>query len=166
MRCSARPVATATGMPPSDPLRVVSGVLKSVCASSHSMPMRIGSRVGPLAPMAHGSTFGGNPLACAAALATLQVMADEDLPGRAARLGSYLLDRLCRLDAPVIRQVRVQVVGAARVLEVGHVAILAPGVVARVEGLDEEAPGDPVLALRARRLVAGPVGAEGRLVQV
>ena len=47
MRCSARPVATATGMPPSEPLRVVSGVLKSGCASSHSMPMRSGARVGP-----------------------------------------------------------------------------------------------------------------------
>ena len=45
--CSARPVATATGMPPSDPLRVVSGVLKSGCASSHNMPIRSGSRVGP-----------------------------------------------------------------------------------------------------------------------
>ncbi len=47
MSCSARPVATATGIPPSDPLRVVSGVLKSGCASSQSMPILIGSRVGP-----------------------------------------------------------------------------------------------------------------------
>ena len=48
----------------------------------------IGPRVGPIEKMTHGSTFGGNPLACAAALATLQVMVDEDLPGRAAHLGA------------------------------------------------------------------------------
>ncbi len=39
----------------------------------------------------HGSTFGGNPLACAAAIATLNVIVDENLPGRAARLGEHLL---------------------------------------------------------------------------
>ena len=44
--CRARPVATATGMPPSEPLRVVSGVLKSGCASSHSIPTRSASVVG------------------------------------------------------------------------------------------------------------------------
>jgi acetylornithine/LysW-gamma-L-lysine aminotransferase len=81
-------------------------VAKSMAGGLPMGACLVGPRVGPLAPMAHGSTFGGNPLACAAALATLQVMAEEDLPGRAARLGGYLLDRLCRLDSPVIRQVR------------------------------------------------------------
>jgi LysW-gamma-L-lysine/LysW-L-ornithine aminotransferase len=66
----------------------------------------IGPRIGALPAHGHGSTFGGNPLACAAALATLQVMADEDLPGRAARLGSRLLERLCALQSPLIREVR------------------------------------------------------------
>jgi acetylornithine/LysW-gamma-L-lysine aminotransferase len=56
--------------------------------------------------MAHGSTFGGNPLACAAALATLDVLIAEDLPGRAARLGSYFLDRLQGIRSPLVRQVR------------------------------------------------------------
>ena len=41
--CRARPVATATGIPPSEPLRVVSGVLKSGWASSHSIPTRCAS---------------------------------------------------------------------------------------------------------------------------
>ena len=41
-RVRARPVATATGIPPSDPLLVVSGVLKSGCASSHNMATRAG----------------------------------------------------------------------------------------------------------------------------
>jgi acetylornithine/LysW-gamma-L-lysine aminotransferase len=66
----------------------------------------IGPRVGELARMSHGSTFGGNPLACAAALATLDVMASDDLPGRAARLGHTLLDRLRAIRSPLIRDVR------------------------------------------------------------
>jgi LysW-gamma-L-lysine/LysW-L-ornithine aminotransferase len=66
----------------------------------------IGPRVGALPVMAHGSTFGGNPLACAAALATLDAMRIEDLPGRAARLGNHLMDGLAGLHFPLIRQVR------------------------------------------------------------
>jgi len=55
----------------------------------------VGSRADVLAPGDHGSTFGGNPVACAAALAVFQVLAREGLPARAsasgARLGSQLL---------------------------------------------------------------------------
>ena len=43
------------------------------------------------APGNHGSTFGGNPLACRAALATLKVMQDEQLDQRAAALGEYFV---------------------------------------------------------------------------
>jgi 4-aminobutyrate aminotransferase len=46
---------------------------------------------------AHGSTFGGNPVACAAAEATLDVLAQEDLLANATRVGEHLLDRLHRL---------------------------------------------------------------------
>ncbi len=42
-------------------------------------------------PFLHTSTFGGNPLACAAALATINVLIEEQLPQRAARLGEHLL---------------------------------------------------------------------------
>jgi acetylornithine/LysW-gamma-L-lysine aminotransferase len=66
----------------------------------------IGPRVGPIEKMSHGSTFGGNPLACAAALATLQAMADEALPARAAELGAFLLERLRAIHSPLIREVR------------------------------------------------------------
>ncbi len=71
----------------------------------------IGPAVQGIKPLTHGSTFGGNPLACAAALATLEVMtqrdaAGETLPERAARLGSYLLGRLRRIESPLIREVR------------------------------------------------------------
>ncbi|MGB9877152.1 MAG: aspartate aminotransferase family protein [bacterium] len=45
-------------------------------------------------PLIHSSTFGGNPLACAAALATLDVIEEENLPQRAEKLGDYLLKEL------------------------------------------------------------------------
>src|SRR5438445_1945872 len=45
-------------------------------------------------PAAHGSTFGGNPVSCAAALATLEVMEREGLADRAARIGGRVLERL------------------------------------------------------------------------
>ncbi len=66
----------------------------------------LGPRVRNLAPGLHGSTFGGNPLACAAALATLRVLQEEGLVERAARLGTYLQARLQELGSTWIRQVR------------------------------------------------------------
>ncbi len=57
---------------------------------------------------AHGSTFGGNPLACAAALATLEILEREGLPARAARLGDEALQRLRQIESPLIREVRGQ----------------------------------------------------------
>src|SRR5690606_7971919 len=56
----------------------------------------------------HGSTFGGNPLACAAAVATLTTLRDERLPERAAELGAWLLDELRALNHPQVREVRGQ----------------------------------------------------------
>ncbi len=66
----------------------------------------IGPRVGKLPPSVHGSTFGGNPLACAAALATLRVIREESLPERAAELGASFLSRLRGISSPLIREVR------------------------------------------------------------
>ncbi len=59
-------------------------------------------------PGKHGSTFGGNPLACAAALATLQVIEDEGLVGRAAEMGAAFMAALSGLAAryPQIKEVR------------------------------------------------------------
>jgi acetylornithine aminotransferase len=46
------------------------------------------------APGSHGSTFGGNPLVCAAALAVIDTMTTEEIPAKAAALGSYLVTGL------------------------------------------------------------------------
>jgi acetylornithine/LysW-gamma-L-lysine aminotransferase len=55
---------------------------------------------------AHGSTFGGNPMACAAARATLETIHRERLVERAERLGADFLERLRQLRSPLIREVR------------------------------------------------------------
>jgi ornithine--oxo-acid transaminase len=57
-------------------------------------------------PGDHGSTFGGNPLACAIALAALEVIEREKLPERSAELGAYFLKRLRTLKSPHVREVR------------------------------------------------------------
>ncbi|MBV8170564.1 MAG: putrescine aminotransferase [Candidatus Eremiobacteraeota bacterium] len=50
-------------------------------------------------PFLHTTTFGGNPLACAAALATISVLIDEKLPQRAARMGERMLTGMKRAAA-------------------------------------------------------------------
>ncbi len=54
----------------------------------------------------HGSTFGGNPLACAACLATVQFMQRERLADRAAELGEYFVSRLRAHQPKLVREVR------------------------------------------------------------
>ncbi len=66
----------------------------------------IGERLGVLPGHIHGSTFGGNPLACAASLAALDEMERLDLPARAAENGAYFQERLQEINSPLIREVR------------------------------------------------------------
>ena len=66
----------------------------------------LGPKVTGIHSGVHGSTFGGNPLSCAAALATTQVLVSEDLPAQAKVKGAYLRERLEQIEAPIIRQVR------------------------------------------------------------
>jgi adenosylmethionine-8-amino-7-oxononanoate aminotransferase len=55
----------------------------------------------------HLVTFGGNPPACAAAVANLRIMEEEDMAGNSARMGEYLYERLQRLRAhPIVGDVR------------------------------------------------------------
>jgi len=51
-------------------------------------------RASVFVPGEHGSTFGGNPLACAAAYATLNFIIDNDIPGKVRKVGQYLIDSL------------------------------------------------------------------------
>ena len=57
-------------------------------------------------PGDHGSTFGGNPMACAIARAALRVIADERLAESSAELGAHALQRLQKLQSPHIAEVR------------------------------------------------------------
>ncbi len=66
----------------------------------------IGQKVKNLVPGVHGSTFGGNPLSCAAANAALDVIKEEDLPGQAAAKGAYLMEKLKKVESPNIRDIR------------------------------------------------------------
>ena len=59
-------------------------------------------------PGEHGSTFGGNPLACAAGYATLKFIIDNDIPANAGATGQYLMARLVDLKGkfPFVDEVR------------------------------------------------------------
>ncbi len=79
---------------------------KSIAGGLPMGAVLIGDSAGELSPGIHGSTFGGNPLACAAGLAALHVQKEERLPERAAILGNYLLQQLQTIDSPLIREIR------------------------------------------------------------
>ena len=59
-----------------------------------------------LKPGQHGSTFGGNPLACAVAMASVQVILDENLSDNASRMGQLFRDMLSAIESPLIKSVR------------------------------------------------------------
>ncbi len=62
--------------------------------------------LGVLKPGEHGSTFGGNPLACAIARAALHVLIEEGMIDNAARQGERLMAQLRRIASPKVREVR------------------------------------------------------------
>jgi acetylornithine/LysW-gamma-L-lysine aminotransferase len=79
---------------------------KSIAAGLPMGAVAIHERHGPLPAGAHGSTFGGNPLLCAAAAAALGVYQQEALPRQAAEKGEWLMGRLRKLRLPAVREVR------------------------------------------------------------
>lgn len=62
--------------------------------------------LGVFTPGSHGSTFGGNPLGCAVAVAAIDVLLNENLAQRSAELGAYFMDRLRNMKSNIIELIR------------------------------------------------------------
>ncbi|GGE50249.1 ornithine aminotransferase [Pullulanibacillus camelliae] len=62
--------------------------------------------LGVFEPGSHGSTFGGNPLACAVSVSALEVLEEEHLAERSLTLGKHFMEALKTLDTPAIKEVR------------------------------------------------------------
>jgi ornithine--oxo-acid transaminase len=58
------------------------------------------------APGSHGSTFGGNPLACAVGREALRVLIEEDMIENAAVMGEYFMDHLMEINSPHVKEIR------------------------------------------------------------
>lgn len=62
--------------------------------------------LGVFNPGSHGSTFGGNPMACAVSIAALDVLVDEKLAERSLELGEYFMGKLKEISNPMIKEIR------------------------------------------------------------
>src|SRR5699024_11031159 len=59
--------------------------------------------LGVFGPGSHGSTFGGNPLACAVSIAALEIIEEANLMERSRELGEYMIEELQKIDNPKIK---------------------------------------------------------------
>ncbi len=64
------------------------------------------SIMGVFEPGSHGSTFGGNPLACAVSIEALEVLKDEQLIRKSLENGKYFIEKLKEIENPIIAEVR------------------------------------------------------------
>jgi ornithine--oxo-acid transaminase len=91
-------------------------------------------------PGEHGSTYGGNPLACAVAIAALQVLKDENMAANAEAMGVVLRAELAKLNSPFIKIIRGK--GLLNAIVIGHA--------------NADASWDFCLALKENGLLAKP----------
>ncbi|AIM16044.1 ornithine--oxo-acid transaminase [Neobacillus sedimentimangrovi] len=62
--------------------------------------------LGVFNPGSHGSTFGGNPMACAVSIAALDVLIEEKLAEKSQELGEYFISKLKEIKNPIIKEIR------------------------------------------------------------
>ncbi|QTN33082.1 acetylornithine transaminase [Akkermansiaceae bacterium] len=103
-----------------------------------------------MGPGSHGSTYGGNPLVCAAALEVLREIREKDLAGNAIRQGERIRSAITSWDLPVVTEVR----GLGLLIGVGLDAKLIP------TGDGETAALNLVKSLMAKGLITVPAGPE------
>lgn len=88
---------------------VIPDILCLAKSIAGGIPMGVvcwGDKIGELPGGVHGTTFGGNPLVCAAGLAALKYIEDNDLVNKSAETGKYFIEKLRELDLKLIREVR------------------------------------------------------------
>jgi acetylornithine/LysW-gamma-L-lysine aminotransferase len=81
-------------------------IAKSIAGGLPMGACLVAEKHGALPPAVHGSTFGGNPLACAASIAAIDYLVDNHLTERSAELGAWFKAALSNVKSPLVREVR------------------------------------------------------------